>query len=116
MKLLKEKIRVIQNLGWLDRVVRILAGIAMLGYPIFWLVTTETAPTQWPYYVMLLSIYPWLTGILGIDPIYRLTGKRSCNDAGSNACGTFPYEVDAALGNKPISKSDEEHSLADSRH
>lgn len=116
MKLLREKLRVVQNMGWLDRVLRVLAGIAMLGYPFFLLVTTESAPAQWPFYSMILSVYPWLTGIIGVDPIYKVFGIRTCDNAGRNACGTFPYEVDAALGNKPISKSEEEHSLADSRH
>lgn len=103
-------------MGWLDRVLRVLAGIAMLGYPVFLLQTSESVPAQWPFYSMILSIYPWLTGIIGVDPIYKMFGIRTCDNAGRNACGTFPYEIDSALGNKPIPKSDEEHSLADSRH
>jgi hypothetical protein len=115
MELLRKKLRVIQNMGWLDRVLRVLVGMVMLGYPIFLLVTTETIP-QWPFYSMILSIYPWLTGIIGVDPIYRMFDTRTCDIAGRNACGTFPFEVDAALGNNPIPKNDGDHSLADSRH
>lgn len=116
MELIRKKLGVVQNMGWLDRVLRVLVGIVMLGYPIFLLLTTESVSEQWPFYSMILSIYPWLTGIIGVDPIYKMFGARTCDNASGNACGTFPYEVDAALGNKPIPKNDEERSLADSRH
>ena len=116
MKLLIEKLGVIQNLGWLDRVIRILAGSALLIYPVFLVVTTESQQAQWPFYSMLLSIYPWLTGIAGFDPVYKLFAIRTCDTSARNPCGTFPFEVDAALGNKPIPKGEAEHSLESSRH
>lgn len=116
MKYIREKLRVPQNLGWMDRVIRILVGSVMLLYPVYLVLITESTQAQWPFYSMLLSIYPWLTGIVGYDPIYKLFSFRTCNTSGTNPCGTFPYEVDAALGNKPIPKSDIEHSLEQSRH
>lgn len=116
MRILREKLRVPQNLGWLDRVIRVLVGSAMLIYPAYLLATTDSTQAQWPFYSMLVSIYPWLTGIVGYDPLYKLFGVRTCNTTGKNSCGTFPYEVDAALGNKPIPNSNIEHSLDQSRH
>ena len=116
MNALREKLRVMQNLGWLDRVLRELAGAVMLGYPVFLIMTNDEVQSPWVWYSMLLSIYPWLTGILGFDPIYAQFAVRSCDTSGTNPCGTFPYEVDAALGRKPIPNSNIEHSLEDARH
>ena len=116
MKKLRAKLRVIQNLGWLDRVLRILAGAAILIYPLYLIVTNDSLESQWPVYSMLLSIYPWLTGITGFDPVYALLGLCTCGTSERNPCGTFPYEVDAALGHHPIPNSEVEHSLEHSRH
>lgn len=116
MKVFTERLRAIQNLGWMDRVVRILIGAVMLGYPLVLIMSNQDVQPNWVWYSMLLSTYPWLTGIFGFDPIYGLFAVRSCNSAGSNVCGTFPYQVDAAAGRKPIPNSSVEHSLENSRH
>ncbi len=116
MKLLREKLAVIQNVGWLDRVARVLAGAAMLGYPLFLIATNDAVQPPWVWYSMLASIYPWLTGIIGFDPIYAMFVVRTCDTSARNPCGTFPYEIDAALGRHPIPNSNVEHSLEDSRH
>jgi len=116
MKLLREKLGVLQNLGWLDRVARVLVGTAALAYPLFLISTNDEVQSQWVWYSMLTSIYPWLTGILGYDPIYALFNIRTCGGSERNPCGTFPYEVDAALGRNPIPNGEVEHSLESSRH
>lgn len=110
---IREAIGVPQNIGWLDRVIRILAGIALLGVP-WYLLDTEAA--AWHYYAMIFSIYPLLTGALGWSPLYSLFGVKSCGTSERNQCGTFPYEVDAALGHHPIPDSKIEHSLSASHH
>ena len=116
MTQLRARLGVIQNVGWLDRVIRVLVGTVMLVYPLFLIVTNEGMQSQWPVYSILLSVYPWLTGILGFDPIYALFLVRTCDTSDRNRCGTFPYEIDAALGNRPIPNSDVERSLEDSHH
>lgn len=116
MKLLRTKLNVIQNMGWLDRVTRIFLGTAMLVYPLFLIVTNEAVHSPWVWYSMLLSIYPWLTGIIGFDPVYALFFVRTCDTSDRNPCGTFPFEVSAALGRHPIPNSNVEHSLENSRH
>jgi hypothetical protein len=104
-----------QNLGWLDRVIRLVLGCALLGVP--WiLLGKQTTVASWHSYAMILSIYPFLTGILGWDPIYSLFGAKTCGTSERNPCGTLPYEVDAALGHHPIPDSDIEHSLKTSHH
>jgi hypothetical protein len=116
MQQLRAQLGVIQNIGWLDRVIRVLVGAAMLVYPAYLILTSDTAQSPWLLYSMLLSVYPWLTGIVGFDPIYALFLVRSCDTSERNPCGTFPYEIDAALGRHPIPNSDIEHSLEHSHH
>ena len=114
MKVLTERLRAIQNLGWMDRVVRILIGVLMLGYPLVLIMGNEDVQPNWVWYSMLLSTYPWLTGIFGFDPIYGLFSIRTCKSAGNNVCGTFPYQVKAAVGGKPRPNSSVDHRLEDS--
>lgn len=111
----RKKIGVIQNLGWLDRVVRFLIGAALVGVGCFFILVSSSIP-NWAYYSILIAVYPALTGILGWDPFYEAFSVRSCGTSERNQCGTFPYEIDAALGNHPIPQSEIEHSLEHSRH
>jgi len=116
MKQIRAQLGVIQNIGWLDRVLRILLGATMLAYPAFLILTGEAVQSAWMLYSMLLSVYPWLTGIIGFDPIYEQFVVRTCDTSDRNPCGTFPFEIDAALGHHPKPNSDVEHSLEHSRH
>ena len=112
-----------QNLGWLDRIIRFIIGTALIASPVTFLTLSPETPTwlsdgspmSWPYYAMLVAIYPFLTAILGRDPIYALTGIRSCGTSQRNPCGTFPFEVEAAVGNAPRPREDIEHSRSNSR-
>lgn len=113
-----------QNMGWLDRLLRFIVGTTMLAVPFTILVLSMDPEwlgkghevSNWVYYTPLISIYFFMTAILGADPVYALLRIRSCGNNPRNPCGTFPFEVDAALGNKPIPDSDIEHSLAASHH
>ena len=112
-----------QNLGWLDRLIRVIIGTALIASAVTFLTLSPETPTwlsdgspmSWPYYAILIAIYPLLTAILGRDPIYALMGIRSCGTSQRNPCGTFPFEVDAAVGNTPRPRDDIEHSLSNSR-
>jgi hypothetical protein len=104
-----------QNLGWLDRVIRVVVGFLLLGVPAVML-SVQTSMATWHNYVMIVSVYPFLTAILGWDPLYYIFGAKTCGTSERNPCGTFPYEVDAALGRHPIPDSDIEHSLSISHH
>ena len=107
---------VIQNLGWLDRVLRFTVGAALLAMPCFLIVTGIMDVTWYLVGAMLLSVYPLLTSVIGIDQIYNFFHVKSCGGSDRNQCGTFPYEIDSALGNNPIPDSDVEHSLEHSHH
>jgi len=52
-------------------------------------------------YLPIIAIYPLLTAILGWDPVYSASHVKSCNGAARNQCGTFPFEVESAMGKKP---------------
>jgi hypothetical protein len=113
-----------QNMGWLDRLLRFIIGTALLTYfattlviftdPV-WLESGREA-SDWVYYMPFVSVYFFLTAFLGADPIYGLFHIRSCGNSTRNPCGTFPFEVDAAIGNNPVPDSDVEHSLSASHH
>ena len=115
MKKLINGIGVVQNLGWLDRVLRVVVGTFMIAMPVF-LMSTEGASEAWLSYLMLAAIYPLLTGIMGFDILYQLLKVKSCDTSNRNQCGSFPYEVDAALGRNPISRSRIINELDHSRH
>ena len=112
----QQSLGVIQNLGWLDRVLRFVVGAVLLAFPCFMIASGVSEVTWYLVGAMLLAVYPLLTSVIGIDQIYNFFQVKSCGGSGRNQCGTFPYEIDAALGNNPIPDSDIEHSLEHSRH
>jgi hypothetical protein len=120
----RKKPRVVENLGWLDRILRFIIGTTFISVSATYLFISETTPVWlrqseipvWPYYLMMIAIYPMITAILGRDPLYGLFGVKSCDTSARNVCGTFPFEIDAALGHKPIPDSEIEHSLSMSHH
>ena len=105
-----------QNLGMWDRVFRVILGSAMLSIPYFMITQVGVMSEMWHSVVILLSIYPFLTGILGADPLYRLMDVKSCDLSRRNKCGSFPFEVDAFLGRDPKPDDDYEHTLSNSHH
>ncbi len=113
-----EKSHASQNIGLFDRVLRTAVGTAMLaGGAVFVIQAGEnhayTMMETGVLVMMLVSIYPLLTAIIGVDPFYSAASIRSCSDSGRNQCGTFPYQVKAALGKGPrYCETDGEHSLA----
>jgi len=109
------KLAPVQNIGITDRIARFFIGGAMLGIGAFFQVTIGT--NIYDVGLMLLSIYPLMTTLMGWDPFYELFGSRTCSiDGGKNACGTFPYEVASALGDDLKAKEEYDHSLAGSIH
>lgn len=116
MERIKSRLSVVQNLGLADRMVRVFIGTALLAGGIVSMF--NNAMLTWEPYAMLISIYPLLTCMLGWDPMYASFGARSCSlEGGRNACGTFPYEVDAAVaGSKLVPDTDYDHSLYNSHH
>lgn len=70
-----------QNTGTTDRLVRVTIGSLCIVTAIFFIFKSDAVPTwihdketmaSWMYYLMLVAIYPLITGVLGKDPIYML--------------------------------------------
>ena len=62
------KKNVLQNTGSLDRTLRIVLGLALIGLAV------AGPRTAWG----LVGIIPLLTGFFGHCPLYRLVGLRTC--------------------------------------
>jgi len=105
-----------QNLGLWDRVLRVIVGCVMLAVPYYSLTQMNTTTEMWQSVMIIMSIYPWLSGILGTDPVYRLFKVKSCDLSSRNRCGSFPFQIDAFLGRNPIPEDDYEHTMTNSHH
>lgn len=86
----------LQNLGLWDRVLRVIIGSALIAVALVDLY--RMVELGWHAYLPIIAIYPILTGILGVDPLYSMMKVRTCDGSRRNRCGTFPFEVEAALG------------------
>ena len=115
MKTILSKLGVIQNIGLVDRLLRVVIGGVMLVGVMLYLQRSE-AVVDWQAYIALFSIYPLMTGILGWCLLYAMTDVKTCKLTGRNQCGTLPFQVDAALGHRPMPVHDHDHSLAGSHH
>lgn len=61
-----------KNVGGLDKILRITAGLALLAFAIL-------APQGTPYaWLGYLGIVPLATGLLGFCPLYPLLGLSTC--------------------------------------
>lgn len=64
-----------QNLGFLDRTVRILVGLLMLW--VGW--TSQPAEAAlWPIALRIFAWFPLVTGLLGWCPVYAMLGLSTC--------------------------------------
>jgi len=118
MQSIREKMGAVYNIGLADRSVRFIVGFALLGAGAIGMTLTPTITTL-EAVAVIVSIYPLMTSMLGWDPFYSLFGARTCSlEGGRNQCGTFPYEVDAALGHDPEPDKgfEYDHSLSGSHH
>ncbi|MEQ1669513.1 MAG: DUF2892 domain-containing protein [Hyphomicrobium sp.] len=57
-----------KNLANWDRILRIVAGLILLGWPLAWYGPENITP--WGY----IGLIPFVTGLLGTCPLYRVFG------------------------------------------
>ena len=109
---LAEKSHVVQNMGLIDRVVRLLLGVALVSGSYYFAVHTDAKSEVIASLGFLISLYPIFTGMFGWDPFYEMIHGRTCSDSGRNQCGTLPYQLKAMTDHAPkYCESDAEHSL-----
>jgi Protein of unknown function (DUF2892) len=64
---------VTQNVGAVDRVVRIIVGLLLIAYAIpVWF-----APSNWNW-IGWIGVIPLLTGVFGNCPVYTFIGLSTC--------------------------------------
>jgi hypothetical protein len=105
----------IQNIGLVDRVIRLLIGAALIGTSYFYVAHLHQMVevwATWGTYAILIAIYPIMTGMLGFDPLYTLFHVRTCGDTGRHQSGTLPYQMVTMFGHTPkYTEFDGERSL-----
>lgn len=90
-----------ENMGIVDRSLRIITGTVLI-VPLVITMTKFTPGLMGAQpYALVASFYLLLTGMTGWDPIYALFHGRTCGLSERNRCGTFMYQMKAALGRHP---------------
>jgi hypothetical protein len=90
-KSLQNQTYALQNIGIIDRTVRLVVGSIMIGA---WFIYPVDTFTMWSALLPLLGVFPLLTGILGWCPTYAVFHTKSCGTDKRNNCGTFPDQLD----------------------
>lgn len=108
MRIVRPKLGLVENMGFYDRVIRTLVGLAMNVPIIIYLIHLPMSPGGFDpngpqFYISAISFYFLLTALLGWDPFYALFKVKSCGGSGRNRCGSFQYQTDAAMGHDPQS-------------
>ena len=67
-----------RNVGSVDRIVRIVAGLALIAFALF-----GPAEIGWKW-VGFIGVVPILTAFAGVCPAYSLFGIRTCQVAKSS--------------------------------
>lgn len=106
MRVVRHKLGLVENMGFYDRVIRALVGIAMNVPIVVYLMQLPMSPTGFDpngpqFYVSAASFYFLLTAMMGWDPFYALFKVKSCGGSGRNRCGSFQYQTEAAMGHNP---------------
>ncbi len=81
----------LQNIGLIDRAVRILVGTGMIGVWFFYPIETVSA---WFAILPLLGVFPMLSGFIGWCPTYAMFHTKSCGTDEHNFCGSMPDQID----------------------
>ena len=115
MRDLAEHTRPIQNLGLIDRLVRVGAGAAFIGYAVHDLMSGASMH-WWHAMGIFAAVYLFMTGMLGYGPFFAMAGVKTCSLDGRNQCGSLPYELSVFLGrNTRACRSPHDRSLGNCR-
>jgi len=80
----------LQNVGAIDRTIRGVIGVGMMGAWFFYPIeTVGLAFAALP----LVGALVFFSGILGWDPFYALLGKKTCGVDEAHMCGAYPDQV-----------------------
>ena len=91
-----QSLSAVQNLGWLDRIVRFVVGSTLIAIVLMEL--RQGSTLGWQAILPIIAIYPLLSSILGWDPLYATGHIKSCDTSPHNKCGTYLFEIESAMG------------------
>lgn len=63
-----------KNVGMIDRVLRIVVGLGLIGVALGVFGPEYTSPWGW------IGVIPLVTGVFSWCPVYTLVGLKTCND------------------------------------
>lgn len=81
----------LQNIGLIDRTVRVVIGLAMIS--VLFVYPVESV-SLWFVLLPLIGVFPLLSGVLGWCPTYAALHTKSCGMDEHNSCGTFPDQLE----------------------
>ena len=70
------------NVGMMDRIVRIVAGVALIAFALGYL-----APGTGYNWLGWIGVVPLATALIGFCPLYRLVGLSTCPVSGAGKQG-----------------------------
>lgn len=99
MKILMKKLIRQENMGVIDRSVRVLAGF-LLTLPLLFMASTDFSPVLMDglRYGIGVALYVLATGMLGWDPLYALFHAKTCGTSSRHLCGSYPHQLRALFG------------------
>jgi hypothetical protein len=68
MILIKNKVKIMKNVGGIDKILRIIVGLVLIA------LVFVGPQTVWGW----IGLVPLLTGLVGFCPIYKIFGLNSC--------------------------------------
>lgn len=102
MTIASENAKPIQNIGFVDRIIRFVIGAGLIWSVVLYYGMEHPMLNVFAQVMaVIVALYPLWTCNVGWDPIYALFGINSGSDSGRNQCGTFPYQIKAAAGRAP---------------
>ena len=112
-----EKFRPAQNMGLADRLVRFLIGSSIMAYFVLYQgMSDPTLTLEWQVAAVMLSAYPILTAMIGVDPFYSVLNVKSCNATGRNQSGSLPYQIKCMFSRDEQSSDSDVESTLTIRH
>src|SRR3569833_645809 len=82
-----------ENLGVIDRTLRLLFGFSLIVSLIVNINVFSTAIMSGLPFAVVAMFYLLLTSMMGWDPFNALVSKKSCGGSGWNSCGSYPHQL-----------------------
>lgn len=82
-----------ENLGVVDRTIRLLIGFSLIIPLIVSINVLSPALMSGLPFALVAIFYLSLTSMMGWDPFYALVSRKSCDGSKWNPCGSYPHQL-----------------------